>query len=61
MVKRKENFLVLGMLCLIIAFIINMAAITNIYVTIVILSFIGISIYANAKYIVLNSLEKKKK
>ena len=61
MVKRKENLLVLGMLCLITAFIFEMFGNANVFFDVVILGFIGIAIFSNAGYLVLASAEQKKK
>ena len=61
MVKKKENLLVLGMLCLISAFIFEMFGNASLVLDVVILAFIGIAIYSNAQYLVLSSVDKKKK
>ena len=61
MVKKKENLLVLGMLCLITAFIFEMFGNANIVLDVVILVFIGIAIFSNARYIILATSEQKKK
>lgn len=61
MVKKKENFLVLGMLCLITAFIFEMFGNASVILDVVILVIIGIAIFSNAGYIVLSTSEKKKK
>ena len=61
MVKKKENLLVLGMLCLITAFIFEMFGNANVVLDVVILVFIGIAIFSNARYIVLTTSEQKKK
>jgi hypothetical protein len=61
MVKKKENLLVLGMLCLISAFIFEMFGNASVIFDIVILVFIGIAIFSNAGYIVLATSEKKKR
>jgi hypothetical protein len=61
MVKKKENLLVLGMFCLITAFIFEMFGNANIFLDVVILLFIGIAIFSNAKYIVLSTIDNKKK
>jgi len=60
-VKKKENLLVLGMLCLITAFIFEMFGNANVVLDVVILVFIGIAIFSNARYIVLATSEQKKK
>ncbi|MHA1234475.1 MAG: hypothetical protein ACTSO6_08825 [Promethearchaeota archaeon] len=61
MVKKKENLLVLGMFCLIIAFIFEMFGNPNIFLDVVSLFFIGVAIFSNAKYLVLSTIDKKKK
>jgi len=61
MVKKKENLLVLGMVCLITAFIFEMFGNTSLAFDLLILVFIGIAIFSNAGYIVLTTSEKKKK
>jgi hypothetical protein len=61
MVKKKENLLVLGMLCLIAAFIFEMFGNANIILDVISLLFIGIAIFSNAKYLVLSTIDKKKK
>jgi len=61
MVKKKENLLVLGMLCLITAFIFEMFGNANIVLDVVILAFIAIAIFSNARYLVLASTDQKKK
>ncbi len=61
MVKKKENLLVLGMFCLIIAFIFDMFGNANIILDAIILLFIGIAIFSNAKYLVLSTFDKKRK
>ena len=61
MVKKKENLLVLGMFCLIIAFVIDMFRNANILLDVIILLFIGVAIISNAKYLVLSTIDKKKK
>jgi hypothetical protein len=61
MVKKKENLLVLGMLCLIAAFIFEMFGNANVVLDVVILAFIGIAIFSNARYLVLATAEQKKK
>jgi hypothetical protein len=59
--KKNENLLVLGMFALIIAFLLEMAGKGNPIVNVIILVFLGLAIYTNARYIVLTSLEKQKK
>ena len=61
MVKKEENLLVLGMFCLIAAFIFNMFGNANIILDVISLLFIGIAIFSNAKYLVLSTIDKKKK
>ena len=61
MVKKNENLLVLGMLCLITAFIFEMFGTPNVVLDVVILAFIGIAIFSNAGYLVLSTTDKKKK
>ena len=61
MVKKKENLLVLGMISLITAFIFEMFGKANLVLDVVILFFIAIAIFSNARYLVLSSTENKKK
>ena len=61
MVKKKENLLVLGMISLITAFIFEMFGNANIALDVVILAFIGIAIFSNARYLVLTNTGQKKK
>ena len=61
MVKKKENLLVLGMLCVITAFVFEMFGNANLILDVVILAFITIAIFSNAGYLVLSTTEKKKK
>ena len=61
MVKKNENLLFLGMFCLITAFTFNMFGNENIFLDVLSLLFIGIAIVSNAKYLVLSTLNKKKK
>jgi uncharacterized membrane protein YjjP (DUF1212 family) len=61
MVKRRENLLAAGMFCLVIAILFNILGNTHILLNFVILFFLGLTIFFNAKYLVLTSLEKKKK
>jgi hypothetical protein len=58
--RKKENLLVLGMYSLIIAFVLEMLGKASLIVDLVVLSFLGIAIYSNARYVILTSLEKKK-
>jgi len=59
--RKKENLLVLGMFCLIIAFVLEMAGNGTLIANLMSLLFVGIAIFSNAGYLVLNSLEKYKK
>lgn len=59
--KKKENLLVLGMFSLIIAIILGRFGDANLILDLLIFLFVGIAIFANARYIVLVSLEKNKK
>lgn len=61
MVKRKENLLAAGMLCLAVALLFNILGNAQMLLNLVELTFLGLTIFFNAKYIVLTSLEKKKK
>ena len=61
MVKKKENLLVLGMFCLITAFIFEMFGNANIILDVISLLFIGIAIFSNAKYLVMSTIDNKKK
>jgi hypothetical protein len=61
MVKKKENLLALGMLCLIIALLFNMFGNSNIVLDIVILLFVGIALFSNAGYLATATSKKKKK
>ncbi|MEJ2293912.1 MAG: hypothetical protein P8Y23_04020 [Candidatus Lokiarchaeota archaeon] len=61
MVKRKENLLAAGMLCLVIAILFDILGNAQILLNLVELAFLGLAIFFNARYIVLNSLAKKKK
>jgi len=61
MVKKKENLLVLGMFCLIAAFIFEMFGNANIILDVISLLFIGAAIFSNAKYLVLSTIDNKKK
>jgi hypothetical protein len=58
--RKKENLLVLGMYALIIAFALEMANTSSPIADIIILLFLGLAIYSNARYVILTSLEKKK-
>ncbi|UCC18628.1 MAG: hypothetical protein JSV62_11035 [Promethearchaeota archaeon] len=59
--RKTENLLVLGMFCLIIAFVIEMVGRGTILTTVISLLFIGIAIFSNAGYLVLTSLKNNKK
>jgi len=61
MVKKSENLLALGMLCLIIALLFDMFGNSNIILDMVILLFVGIALFSNAGYLVMATSEKKKK
>ncbi|MFX0048290.1 MAG: hypothetical protein ACFE8G_09000 [Candidatus Hermodarchaeota archaeon] len=61
MVKKNENLLVLGMFCLITAFIFEMFGNANLILDVVILAFIAIAIFSSAGYLVLSTTEQKKK
>jgi len=61
MVKKKENLLVLGMLCLISAFVFEMFGNASIVLDVVILLFIAVAIFFNAQYLVLSTTDRKKK
>jgi hypothetical protein len=60
-VKKKENLLVLGMISLISAFIFEMFGNSSIVLDVVILTFIAIAIFSNARYLVLSTTDQKKK
>ncbi|MFW9785688.1 MAG: hypothetical protein ACFFFB_25620 [Candidatus Heimdallarchaeota archaeon] len=59
--RKKENLLVLGMFSLTIAFILLMAGGSNPIANLMILLFLGLAIYSNARYVILTSLDDKKK
>ncbi|MFW9880887.1 MAG: hypothetical protein ACFFG0_48115 [Candidatus Thorarchaeota archaeon] len=59
--RRKENLLVLGMFCLIIAFVLEMVGNGAILANFTSLLFVGIAIFSNASYLVLTSIKKNKK
>ncbi len=59
--RKKENLLVLGMFCLIIAFVLEMAGNGTFLANFISLLFVGIAIFSNAEYLVLTSLERNKK
>jgi hypothetical protein len=61
MVKRKENLLAAGMLCLVIAILFNILGNAHVLLNLIIMLFLGLTIFFNAKYLVLASLDKKKK
>jgi hypothetical protein len=58
--RKKENLLVLGMYSLIIAFVLEMANNASPVANVIILMFLGLAIYSNARYVILTSLENKK-
>jgi len=59
--RKKENLLVLGMFCLIIAFVLDMAGNGALLANFLSLIFVGIAIFSNAGYLVLTSFDKNKK
>ena len=61
MVKKKENLLALGMVCLIMALLFDMFGNSNAILDIVILLFVGIALFSNAGYLVMGTSDKKKK
>ena len=61
MVKKKENILALGMLCLIMALLFDMFGNPNVILDMVILLFVSIALFSNAGYLVMATSEKKKK
>jgi len=61
MVKRKENLLAAGMLCMVIVILFNILGNGHILLNLLILFFLGLTIFFNAEYLVLASLDKKKK
>jgi hypothetical protein len=61
MVRRKENLLAAGMLCIVVAIMLNVLGNTHIFLNVVILFFLALAIFFNAKYVVMASLHKKKK
>ncbi len=61
MVKKKENLLALGMLCLIMALLFDMFGNPNVIIDMVILLFVSIALFSNAGYLVMATSEKKKK
>ena len=61
MVKRKENLLAAGMLCLVIAILFIILGNSHILLNLLILLFLGLTIIFNAEYLVFTSLDKKKK
>jgi len=58
--KKNEILLVLGMYSLIIAFALEMTSTSSLVTDVIILLFLGLAIYSNARYVILSSLEKKK-
>jgi len=61
MVKKKENLLALGMLCLIMALLFDMFGNPNVILDMVILIFVSIALFSNAGYLVMATSEKNKK
>ncbi len=61
MVKKKENLLALGMLCLIMALLFDMFGNPNVILDMVILLFVSIALFSNAGYLVMATSEKNKK
>ena len=59
--RKKENLLVLGMCCLIIAFVLEMVGDGNLLANFISLIFVGIAIFSNASYLVVATSETKKK
>ncbi|MFX1496266.1 MAG: hypothetical protein ACFFBH_01950 [Promethearchaeota archaeon] len=57
---KKDNVIVLGMISLCIALALETLGNNNILLNLIILIFIGISIFSSAEYLVINSLDKKK-
>lgn len=58
---KKENLIVLGMISLCIALALETLGNNNLILNVIIITFIGISIFSNAQYLVVNSLDKKKR
>ncbi|MFW9772796.1 MAG: hypothetical protein ACFFFB_11005 [Candidatus Heimdallarchaeota archaeon] len=56
---KKENLIVLGMISLCIALALETLGNNNTILNIIIIIFIGISIFSNAQYLVVNSIDKK--
>jgi phosphatidylglycerophosphate synthase len=61
LVNKKENLLVLGMISLCIALTLETVGNNDLIVNLIVLVFIGISIFSGAQYIIRNSLDNKKK
>ncbi|MGB5912265.1 MAG: hypothetical protein WBH31_13810 [Promethearchaeia archaeon] len=58
---KKENLLVLGMISLCIALTLETVGNNGLIVNLIVLVFVGISIFSGAQYIIRNSLDNKKK
>lgn len=58
---KKDNIIVLGMISLCIALALETLGNNNLVLNVIIIIFIGISIFSNAQYLVVNSLDKKKR
>jgi hypothetical protein len=61
MVKKKEKLLAFGMICLIIAFSLDILQDSNIIIDWISLILIGLSIFANADYLVSTDSTTNKK
>ena len=61
MVKRKENLLAAGILCMVIAILFNVLGNSHLILNLLIFLFLGLTIFFNAEYLVFTSLNKKKK
>ncbi|MFX0033345.1 MAG: hypothetical protein ACFE8E_11630 [Candidatus Hodarchaeota archaeon] len=58
---KKDNLIVVGMISLCIALALETLGNNNMILNFIIIILIGISIFANAQYLVVNSLDKKKR
>lgn len=58
---KKDNLIVLGMISLCIALALETLGNHNLILNFIIIIFVGISIFSNAEYLVINSREKKRK
>jgi len=58
---KKDNLIVVGMISRCIALALETLGNNNVILNFIIIIFIGISIFTNAQYLVLNSLDKKKR